>query len=139
MQNYKTKMSSSLLNTLVMAMMMVNLASTQLLHFQMVANKKTKTCLNEWFGKDETLALTWNMDEHLTNILQNHKNKKDHEAMVHQIMESLTIELQGNNNNTLKVFHSKLNGSFAFVTDEYQVFTMCVQNSSKDPIIVGIF
>ena len=65
---------SFLVATLALCLL-VHGARPQIMSFQMVANPKTNACLTEWFGDDETLAVTFNMDEHLTQVLRGEKRR----------------------------------------------------------------
>jgi hypothetical protein len=104
----------------------------------MVSNPKTNACLTEWFGSDETLAVTFNMDQHLTNELRRiGKDKEAQQKAINQLAKNITIKIMGNEDVMMKEFSNMMSGSFTHVTEEYQVLKICVFNSMKKPVIIG--
>lgn len=123
----------------VLSLCLLTLPSvSQLLSFQIVANKKTKSCLNEWFPGNETLALSYNMDEHLTKLIRGvGTNQKKQTAILENLTKNVNVQLFGNNEELLKEFKGKLAGTFTYVTEDYQVWMICVENGTKEAIIMG--
>jgi type I restriction-modification system DNA methylase subunit len=104
----------------------------------MVANGKTNACLTEWFGSDETLAVTFNMDEHLTNVLRNvGKDRDAQQKVIDKLAKNISLKIMGNDDVLMKEFNNMMSGSFTYVTEEYQVLKICVYNSMKKPVIIG--
>ena len=121
-------------------MMIIRSSKSQIISFQMVANGKTNACLTEWFGEDETLAVTFNMDEHLTNVLRRvGKDRDAQEKAIVKLSKNIMIKIIGNNDEVLKEFSNMMSGSFSYVTENYQAIKICVFNSMKKPVIIGKF
>ena len=130
------ELSKKILKTM-MLFFLIQTSTSQIISFQMVANPKTNACLTEWFGKDETLAVTFNMDEHLTRLLRKVKDKNIQEKIVNDLAQNINIKILGNEDAQLKEFSNMMSGSFTLVTEEYQVLKICVINSMKKPVIIG--
>ena len=104
----------------------------------MVANGKTNACLTEWFGADETLAVTFNMDEHLTRLLRKAGNDREkQEKAITKLSKNIMIKILGDQEEELKQFSNMMSGSFTYVTEQYQSIQICVFNSMKKPVIIG--
>ena len=115
----------------------VSISHCQILNFQMVANEKTNACLSEWFGEDETLAISFNMDEHLTNELQNNeKGRAGEDKIIAHLAKNISIKIF-DETEELKTFKNTLSGSFTHVTEDYQTIRVCVHNSVNHPVIIG--
>ena len=122
----------------VALLILASLRQAQIINFQMVTNAKTNACLTEWFGSDETLAISFNMDEHLTSVLRKiKKNKAAQEKAVTHLANNISIKILGNDDVQLREFSNAVSGSFTHVTEEYQVIKICVYNSVKNPVIIG--
>ena len=124
--------------TILLLTILARISQSQIISFQMVANERTNACLTEWFGDDETLAVTFNMDEHLTNELRNvGKDRKAQEKVINKLAKNISIKIMGNDDVVMKEFSNMMSGSFTHVTEEYQVLKICVNNSMRKPVIIG--
>lgn len=106
----------------------------------MEANKKSRACINEWLGEDETISVQFAMDEQLTNALEwagKKIDRKKQEEIVSFYMKSVKIEFFGKDNVLMKSFTDTIRNGFTFVTEDHQVLNICVANSADKSITIG--
>ena len=107
--------------------------------FQVIANKETRACITEWFPENETIAIIYNMDEHLTNELNLSENqsKETQKQILTNLSNNIKVSVYAGNNQMIFESKGDLAGTITLVTDSYQNLSICVHNNLNYQVLMG--